>query len=47
MFKRHFMKAALAAAVTVAALPTFVAPATAQTKLKWAHVYEVSEPFHK
>jgi tripartite ATP-independent transporter DctP family solute receptor len=23
------------------------APASAQTKLKWAHVYETSEPFHK
>jgi tripartite ATP-independent transporter DctP family solute receptor len=23
------------------------APAAAQTKLKWAHVYETSEPFHK
>ena len=22
-------------------------PASAQTKLKWAHVYETSEPFHK
>src|SRR6187455_2494610 len=22
-------------------------PATAQTKLKWAHVYETSEPYHK
>ena len=21
--------------------------ASAQTKLKWAHVYETSEPFHK
>ncbi len=24
-----------------------VAPAMAQTKLKWAHVYETSEPFHR
>src|SRR5215203_1720922 len=23
------------------------APAFAQTKLKWAHVYETSEPYHK
>ena len=23
-----------------------VAPAGAQTKLKWAHVYEISEPYH-
>src|SRR5215470_10968688 len=34
---------------TVAALATFVlgAPAAAQTKLKWAHVYETAEPYHK
>jgi tripartite ATP-independent transporter DctP family solute receptor len=29
-----------------AALTTASAPASAQTKLKWAHVYETSEPFH-
>ena len=32
-----------------AALITAVAtagPAAAQTKLKWAHVYEISEPYH-
>ena len=35
----------LAAAAVVSA---FIAgPAMAQTKLKWAHVYEVSEPYHK
>jgi tripartite ATP-independent transporter DctP family solute receptor len=33
--------AALAVAAVVAA-----GPATAQTKLKWAHVYETSEPYH-
>jgi tripartite ATP-independent transporter DctP family solute receptor len=33
---------AVAAAALIAA-----APATAQTKLKWAHVYETSEPYHK
>lgn len=32
---------ALAAAVFVSA-----EPAGAQTKLKWAHVYEISEPYH-
>jgi len=32
----------VAAACLAAALP-----ASAQTKLKWAHVYETSEPFHK
>src|SRR5205823_2119158 len=31
----------VAAAAAVAA-----APACAQTKLKWAHVYEVAEPYH-
>jgi tripartite ATP-independent transporter DctP family solute receptor len=34
--------AAIATATTFA-----IAPAAAQTKLKWAHVYETSEPFHK
>jgi tripartite ATP-independent transporter DctP family solute receptor len=34
---------ALAAALVVAA---GIAPATAQTKLKWAHVYEIAEPYH-
>src|SRR5436305_2840670 len=34
---------ALAAALLVAA---GIAPATAQTKLKWAHVYEIAEPYH-
>jgi tripartite ATP-independent transporter DctP family solute receptor len=34
--------AAVAVASVVAA-----GPAVAQTKLKWAHVYETSEPFHK
>ena len=33
------------ALAAVAAL-TIAAPAAAQTKLKWAHVYEVSEPYH-
>jgi tripartite ATP-independent transporter DctP family solute receptor len=32
------------AAAAALALPTL--PASAQTKLKWAHVYETSEPFH-
>ena len=34
--------AALAAVATLAAAPSF-----AQTQLKWAHVYETSEPYHK
>ena len=35
--------AALGAAVAIA----FTAPAFAQTTLKWAHVYEVPEPYHQ
>ena len=31
---------------TIAAIALPVAPASAQTVLKWAHVYETSEPFH-
>src|SRR5437868_10206553 len=38
-------RAALSAAVTVAMFGV-TGSATAQTKLKWAHVYEVSEPYH-
>src|SRR5437868_9033682 len=34
---------ALAAALLAA---TGIAPATAQAKLKWAHVYEIAEPYH-
>ena len=32
--------------IAAAALALPAAPALAQTKLKWAHVYEVSEPYH-
>jgi tripartite ATP-independent transporter DctP family solute receptor len=42
MLYRLSLVAVLASAALVAA-----APASAQTKLKWAHVYETSEPFHK
>src|SRR4051812_266810 len=38
--RRFAMAAAL---ITAAAL---AAPAAAQTKLKWAHVYEIAEPYH-
>ena len=41
---RLFAKFALTA-VAFAAM-TAVAPASAQQKLKWAHVYETSEPYH-
>ena len=33
-------------AVGAAGLALAVLPAAAQTKLKWAHVYEVAEPYH-
>ncbi|HEY2561470.1 MAG TPA: sialic acid TRAP transporter substrate-binding protein SiaP [Caldimonas sp.] len=44
--KRSALKTLVAAALAAAALGA-LAPAEAQTKLKWAHVYETSEPFHK
>ena len=40
----HFMRKAALAAITVAILGA--GPALAQQKLKWAHVYETSEPYH-
>ena len=45
MERRHFLSLAVAATASV----MLAAPVQAQTptKLKWAHVYEVSEPFHK
>ena len=44
MERRHFLSLAMAATAGV----LLAAPVQAQTptKLKWAHVYEVSEPFH-
>jgi tripartite ATP-independent transporter DctP family solute receptor len=42
--KRTLLKTLLAAAVVALAGPVSVAQA--QTKLKWAHVYETSEPYH-
>src|SRR3954453_18557082 len=45
MSKRSTLKfAACAALATVIGLPAL---AQAQTQLKWAHVYETSEPYHK
>jgi tripartite ATP-independent transporter DctP family solute receptor len=41
MLRRTFIGLAALAALTLTA-----APSLAQTKLKWAHVYETSEPFH-
>ena len=43
---RSFLKAAVTLAACLAAAGA-MSPAQAQTKLKWAHVYETSEPFHK
>ena len=43
MDKRQTLKLIAACALAAAA----AAPAQAQTKLKWAHVYETSEPYHK
>jgi tripartite ATP-independent transporter DctP family solute receptor len=44
--KRNTLKAIAACALAATALGT-AGMAGAQTKLKWAHVYETSEPFHK
>ncbi len=44
--KRFTLKTLLAVAVAAGTLGA-VATAQAQTKLKWAHVYETSEPYHK
>jgi tripartite ATP-independent transporter DctP family solute receptor len=40
------MKTSLTIAALAAGLAFVAAPVQAQTKLKWAHVYETSEPFH-
>ena len=46
MSKRNTLKTIALCALAVCATGTLVI-ANAQTKLKWAHVYETSEPFHK
>ena len=46
MSKRNTLKTIALCAMAVCAAGTF-GIANAQTKLKWAHVYETSEPFHK
>ncbi len=40
-------KMILGVAAIAAAMGITAGPAAAQTKIKWAHVYETSEPFHK
>ncbi|MGJ7508126.1 sialic acid TRAP transporter substrate-binding protein SiaP [Variovorax sp. GT1P44] len=44
--KRFAIKTIAACAIAASVLGAF-GTAQAQTKLKWAHVYETSEPFHK
>ncbi len=44
--KRHTLKTLALGAALACTLGT-TGMAQAQTKLKWAHVYEISEPFHK
>jgi len=46
MIKRHALKT-LAACAALAVSLGIPGLAQAQTKLKWAHVYETSEPYHK
>ncbi|WP_427026353.1 sialic acid TRAP transporter substrate-binding protein SiaP (plasmid) [Aureimonas ureilytica] len=46
MIGRRTLLAALGAAVGLSALGVGAGAASAQTKLNWAHVYEVTEPFH-
>ena len=41
------MKLIAALATSLSCLLVAASPAAAQTKLKWAHVYEVGEPYHK
>lgn len=43
----HFTRRAAAVALAIAAATIVAGPASAQTKLKWGHVYETSEPYHK
>lgn len=45
LFSRGLAAACLAASALILS-PLAADPAAAQTKLKWAHVYEPSEPFH-
>src|SRR5256885_16910158 len=42
----HSMRRVMLGATLIAALAAVAGPVSAQTKLKWAHVYEVAEPYH-
>lgn len=42
----HWARRAAIVAVLAVPFAGFVGPAAAQTKLKWAHVYETNEPYH-
>jgi tripartite ATP-independent transporter DctP family solute receptor len=42
----HWTRRITLGATLVIAAAGIAAPASAQTKLKWAHVYEVAEPYH-
>jgi TRAP-type C4-dicarboxylate transport system substrate-binding protein len=44
--KSVLKKMTMVLATSVAAMFAATNPGMAQTKLKWAHVYETSEPFH-
>src|SRR3569832_464252 len=44
--KSMLKKMTIAAVISAATLLAATSASTAQTKLKWAHVYETSEPFH-
>src|SRR5215831_7392807 len=43
---RRLVLGAAVIAAAIAAAGLTAGPAAAQTKLKWAHVYETSEPYH-
>ena len=43
---QHMKSKSTLIAAAVLALATSALPAFAQTKLRWAHVYETNEPYH-
>jgi tripartite ATP-independent transporter DctP family solute receptor len=42
----HWTRHIMLGATVIAAIAALTGPVSAQTKLKWAHVYEVAEPYH-